>query len=396
MSNYIETKGVIIPDTATVLAEVEAEYKAIFGDELVTTPDTPQGMMIAAEVQSRINIITNISNFCNQINPNIAEGAWLDAIWRLTGGNRIPASTSKIYAANLTGQSNTIIPAGSLASQSLNGQTWRLITTVQLSAGGIGTGDFECTIDGSVECPAGDLDSPSGVLGWETVSNPTAAVVGTDQESDEQSRSRRVNTLARQAYGTAEAITSRLYSIGSVESVSFRENITNAPAVIDGINLVAHSIWACVDGGSDEEVAQALLDSKSSGSNYNGAVTVNVVDQYSGQTYPVKFDRPTEIPVMCRVTMKAGSGIADPISSVKDAIMRYVDGLLLSESGFTLGTDVSAFELGSAVNVANPSNFVVLVEVALLSGSPSWTSLISIAINEKATLDESNIAVVLV
>jgi len=395
MSNYIQTKGVIVPDTATILSEVEQEYKAIFGDDLIVTPDTPQGMMIAAEVQSRINIVTNIANFCNQINPNIAEGVWLDAIWNLTGGQRVPSSQSVCYGVELTGQANAVIPENSVATMSTTGQTWTLQTTVQLSSSGTGTGTFFCAEAGSIECQAGDLDTPSGVLGWETVTNPTSAVVGTDEESDEVSRTRRVNTLARQAYGTAEAITSRLYSIGSVDSVSFRENVTNATQVIDGITLVAHSIWACVDGGSDEEVAQALLDSKSSGSNYNGAVTVNVVDQYSGQTYPVKFDRPTSVPIMVRVTMKAGQGIADPTTSVKDSIMRYAEGLLLSETGFTLGTDVSAFELASAVNIANPSNFVTLVEVAPLSGSPVWTTLIAIGIKQKATLDESNIAVIL-
>ena len=40
--DYIDTLGVIVPDTATTRADVVAEWQSVFGADLVTTPETPQ------------------------------------------------------------------------------------------------------------------------------------------------------------------------------------------------------------------------------------------------------------------------------------------------------------------------------------------------------------------
>lgn len=393
--NFITEKGIFVPDTSDILSGVESEYRAAFGADLVTTPNTPQGVLIAAETQSRIDVLTNICTVANQINPQVAESTFLDSIWALTGGARTPATATIVRDVVLTGQAGAIIPAGAQAKITGTDTTFRLATGVVLDGAGNGTGAFLCDVEGQISCAANSLTSiVTGVLGWETVNNPNAGETGTDEESDEQSRLRRKQTLALQGYGTAEAITSRLYGLDQVRSVSFRENVTNAPAVIDGITLVAHSVWVCVDGATNADVAAALLASKSSGSNWNGATTENVVDQYSGQTYAVKFDRPTPRPVMVEVTITSTSSIIAPVAATKKAIMDFANGLIRAEAGFVLGADVSAFELAGAINVEAPSIYVKLCRVANLSGSPSWGSTVAVALNEKATITETDITVI--
>ena len=81
---YIDTTGVIVPDTATIQSEVEGEYKAVFGQDLVVTPNTPQGVLITAEVAARSNVVRNNAALANQINPNLAGGVFLDAIWAVS------------------------------------------------------------------------------------------------------------------------------------------------------------------------------------------------------------------------------------------------------------------------------------------------------------------------
>jgi len=127
----------------------------------------------------------------------------------------------------------------------------------------------------------------------------------------------------------------------------------------------------------------------------NGATSVPIVDPITGQTYTIKFDRPTPVPVMCRVFVKNTGGIGDPITVVKQAILNYAAGLVNSENGFTLGTSVSSFELAGAINFVAPTLFISQLDVALLSGSPVWLNLLSIGIDEKATINESNIVVTL-
>src|SRR5690606_2523499 len=180
---------------------------------------------------------------------------------------------------------------------------------------------------GAVPAAVGALNPiSSGVLGWETVNNPFAAEVGTDEESDVAARARRRRTLALQSVSLPEAIISGINAIPGVRSMSFRENTTNAPVTFEGVTLAPHSIYACVDGGKDEDIALMLLRKKSMGAGWNGSTTVNVTDPFSGQSYPVKFSRPAEVLIYMRVTVAAGAPFADAPSTVRNAILDYAEG----------------------------------------------------------------------
>lgn len=393
---YIDETGVIVPDTATVQTEVEDEYRAVFGQDLVVTANTPQGVLITAEVTARANVLRNNAAVANQINPNLAGGVFLDAIWALTGGQRIAADYSVIPGVHLLGLAGTVVPAGSQASLS-DGTLFASVAAVTLDEGGNGYVDFQAVEAGPIAANVGALTQiVTAVLGWDQVTNPTAATPGRSEESDLASRQRRKNTLSLQNVALPDAITSALYDTLNVRSLTFRENYTSADATIDGIFLLAHSVWACVDGGTDADVAAALLAHKSLGANWNGAVTVNLVDPASGQTYPVKFDRPTDIPVKARVTVRNLSALTDVPAAVRAAIVDYAAGLQDGEPGFVVGASVSSFELAGAVNRQAPGIYVQNCEISLVSPTSWLVGEIAIALNEIASIVEGNIEVIVV
>lgn len=390
---YINETGVIVPDTAAVQAQVEGEYKAVFGQDLVTTANTPQGVLITAEVIARSDILRNNAALANQINPNLAGGVFLDAIWALTGGQRIAATYSVIPGVHLVGLPGTVIPAGSQASL-IDGTLFASVSAVTLDGTGNGYVNFQALETGPIAANVGALSQiVTAVLGWDSVTNPTAATPGRIEESDIASRLRRKNTLSLQNVALPGAITSGLYDTPNVRSLTFRENYTDATAVIDGITLLAHSVWACVDGGTDAAVAAAFLAHKSLGANWNGAVTVNLVDPASGQTYPVKFDRPTPVAIQARLTVRNIGALVDVPNSVRQAIVDYAAGLLDGEPGFVVGASVSSFELAGAVNRQNPGIYVQNCEISLLSPVSWGTGEIAIALNQIATILAGNIAV---
>ena len=144
-------------------------------------------------------------------------------------------------------------------------------------------------------------------------------------------------------------------------------------------------------------MAAALYRSKTGGAAWNGAVSVTVTDDWSGQESTVKFDRPTSKPVMAKFTVIAkGIGTGDPTSLIKDTIIKYATGQLENgEEGFTLGMDVSPFELSAAANTASPQIFIKSVEVANKATTPTWSKDdIAIGLNEKATIQVDDILVV--
>jgi hypothetical protein len=159
--------------------------------------------------------------------------------------------------------------------------------------------------------------------------------------------------------------------------------------------MVEHSIYACVDGGTNLDVATSLLSAKSGGCNWNGATTVNVEEPYSGQEYAVKFDRPTAVPVRVRATVSVSSSLIDPQTAVPAAIMAYVNGEIEGEQGLIVGQDVSVFELAGAVNTQYPGIYVSNLEIAeITTDAPDWVTVIEIAIDQIATLEENDIQVI--
>lgn len=395
--DFIESSGTIIPDTSELLEDVNNEYRDIFGEDFVVDPETPEGILIATEVDARRSVALNNSELANQINPNLSGGVFLDGLWALTGGERRGATRS-VVGVVVTGVAGTPIPLGAIASTTA-GDQFRSTTTLVIPAEGTITGEFESVLTGPIPADAGTLTQIiDGVVGWETITNPSAATLGEDQESDADSRNRRRNSLALQGRSIAFAIISNLNDVAGVRSLAFRENVEDTTQIIDGITLVAHSVWAAVLGGNDLDIATALLEAKSAGANWNGSVEVDVVEPASGQTFPVKFERPTPRPILVRVTILADSvQSADPLQVVPEAIIAYANGDIPGESGFVVGGDASPFELSSAIGRRNPELFVSLLEISFDEQPPNFiTGTLPIALDEVATVTEADIQVLIV
>lgn len=392
---YVTDTGTILPDTADLQSLIIAEFREAFGPDLVVTPDTPQGVLIVAETLARDTVVRNLAALANQINPDLAGGVFLDALWALTGGSRVRATPSLIPGAVLTGVPGTIVPAGSLASLGPLGAQFQLAGDVLIPVGGSATGDFQSMTLGAVGAPIGALDTiVSGVLGWESVTNPTPAITGQDEESDAAARRRRRQTLALQSVALPEAIISGVFDVEGVRSVLLRENVTAAPVVIDGITIPPHSIYVAVAGGTDLDVATELLARKSLGAGWAGDTTVDVTEPTSGQVYPVTFQRPTEVQVFASVTVFQGSEVADPAAAVRDAILAYAAGEQEGENGFVIGGHVSSWELAGAVNRAAPGLFVQECLVGLSGGSVAPGTL-TFGIDELPVIFPGNIGVTL-
>lgn len=390
---YITSSGVIIPDTAELRAAVEDEFRAVFGQDLDVSPETPQGALITMETENRDAVVRNNAELANQINPDIAGGVFLDAIWALMGGQRWDATQSILTQVEFGGVPGTIIPKGSLA-ETLAGDQFATTKPLIIGKDGKITGDMRAVETGPVECPAGKLNTvASSVLGWETVSNPTSAVLGRVAESDLQSRRRRKLTLAKNTVSVGEAITSALYELEGVRSLAYRENYTDTPMSLDGITLVPHSVYVCVEGGESGEIARALLRTKTIGAAFNGSEEVEVSEPVSGQTYTVKFDRAKEIVLFCRVTVKKTPLDAQTI--IPAAVESWARGETEGDGGLVVGREVSPFEIAAGINASEPRLFVTRVELS--TNGTDWSSdTYPVKLTEVAGISRSAVQVVFV
>lgn len=388
---YITKNGIIVPDTADVKEQVENEFKAALGQNLSLEASTPQGRLIEAETISRKAVLENNAYMANQLNPNTSSGMFLDANCAMVGITRKHSTHTQVLAT-VTGVANTVIPAGSQA-RTTSGDVFELVDAFTIPASGSGSTYFQALESGAVSCPIGTLTQiVTAVLGWETVNNPVAAVIGEDVESDAALRLRRKKNLYT---GSAllKSIESAVLKVDGVLSVFPAENEANGTKVVDDKNLIPHSIWIVVDGGDNEAIAKAIWQHKSLGCSYNGAEEIIVYGPYN-VPYTVKFDRPTYNPFQISVTVTSQITIdaQEVESEVKTALETWANGGIAGVDGLGLGVDVSPFEAAAAITAQIPGLFVNNVQVALV-GEELGTSSLVMKVYEKATLSEENISV---
>lgn len=393
---YVTDTGVIVPDTADLLETVQNEYKQALGEDLNLNPSTPQGRLIEAETLSRSQLLEATAIMANVINPEKSFGIYLDALCGLSGITRIAGSSSRVLAS-IQGVPGTVIPAGSRAKNAFS-SVWYLENGITIPATGVQTAYFLSEQLGQVDCPVGSLTSiVDAILGWETITNNLPAEPGVLPESDEELRQRRKKNLYRGA-ALIPSIKARLNLVPNIRSSFVYENYTSAPITYQGITINAHSIYAVADGGTDQDVAQALFETKSDGCGYTGNVTVTVKDSSYGIDYPVSFNRPVQVPVTVNITVNVSgsSGISAGLQeAVKNAVLAYEAGEVEQVEGLKVGTNVSPFEIASAVSIQIPELFVSSVQVAKQGQSPA-TDVIPININQVATISSDDITVTVV
>jgi len=394
--NFVASTGVVHPDTVDLLAQVQDEFKAAFGSDLSVNPETPQGVLIAAETAARDAVVRNNCDLANQINPNLATGLFLDAVLALTGMQRIAATKTLVVGVSVSGVPGTFLPAG-IQAATVSGDLFNLVASLTLDASGVGVGDFQADLVGPVACAPNTLTQiKTPVLGWETVSNPQAGIIGTNIQSDAQARAYRRQTLGAQGVAVNAAITSALYQVDGVHSLSYLDNPNTHDITVGGVTVSPNSMYVCVQGGTDSDIANTLLAKKSIGCNWNGEVLVNITDPVTTQVYAVRFARPLLVPVLVEITVKPGSGVPDVPSSIRQAILDYANGEIAGEPGFVIGASVSPFELAGAINQLYPSMYIKLARIARVSdGSGALsTNEIALNLNQLATVDSSSISVI--
>lgn len=400
---YNTTTGVIVPDTSEIKQQVEKEFKTALGrQDLDVTPSTPQGRLIEAETIARKRTIENMALLGNMMNKDQAFGIWLDSLGITFGVERIGATRTRV-SCTLTGEAGTTIPENAQAKDT-NGNSYYLENSVTLDENGTATADFLCMEKGAIECPANTLTQiVTAVLGWNSINNASAGDKGFNEESDNEYR-QKFGTKQYQGKGLTDDVRSAILAVEGVKSCYVEANGKNVNDVIvnerdntKNITLPPHSLYVCVDGGDNDNIARAIFNTYSIGCAFASSNNETTVTDEGGVDYDIYFDNfeqdggGTELPIYVNITVRTGS-TSDITESVKEAIRAYTNNEIESVDGLKIGTNVNAFEIACAVNSQIPELFVQSVKIGLSSATVTSDN-IYIGANEKAIIPSANITV---
>lgn len=295
--------------------------------------------------------------------------------------NGIAAAVTSVAGSLFTSSIDT----GTITLSSINKLTkWTFTLTGPLSYAKIGkVVGVVAEEDGPVEQPVDTITTiQTPVLGWDSATNPSAAVVGRDRESDEDLRLRfRLSKYIRGS-NISDALYSDLLALAGVEAAKVLVNDTEST---DGNGIPAHGFMAVVLGGISSDIGNTVWENKPVGIITHGDVTESIVDS-QGETQSVKFKRPTETPIYINLEITDTGEYPDNGDAlIKEALVSYF------KTNFSIGDDVIYSRLYSPINSVT-GHYVTTLEVGT-SPSPSGTSNISINDISVATLEAANITI---
>lgn len=299
--------GFIAPLESDILAGVQADQNAAFGGNMNPALETPQGQIASSETAIIGNSNDLFLQYVANVDPAFSSGRMQDGIGRIYFITRKPALPTTV-TATCNGLAGVVIPTGALVLD-LDGNIYQCTGGGTIPIGGTIDLTFACTVTGPIQCPPATLTAIyRAIPGWDSVTNSGAGVIGRNVESRADFELRRQQSVAGNSIGSLPSVLGSVLSIAGVLDAFVTDNSTSSPLTVGGVSLNANSLYVCVSGGADLDVATAVWKKKAPGCGYTGNTTVTVTDSNSGYStppsYSVTFERPTDIAVLFDVTIK--------------------------------------------------------------------------------------------
>lgn len=316
--------GFTSPAELDILAGVLADINGAFGGNMNTGLSTPQGQL-STSLAAIIGAFNDLFvDFTNQVDPAYASGRMQDAIARIYFLTRRGA-TPTVVNATVSGATGTVINVGALA-KATDGTIYSALTAVTIPASGTADVQFAALTNGPIAAPAGSLNAIyRTITGWDSITNATDGTPGRAEETAAELEARRVLSVAQNATGILPAVRGAVLGIDGVVDAFVTENDTNAPVTVGTQTIAARSIYVCVEGGTDDEVARAIWTKKPPGCAYTGTTTVTVEDDNSGYvtppTYDVSFQRAASLAISFEIDIANGADVpSDAETQIAGAI----------------------------------------------------------------------------
>lgn len=401
MTFGLTSAGFVKRTLEDILAQYQADEIAEVSPSLDVSSSSPMGQINGVIGKSASEIWDLGQSVYDAGDPDKATGDGQDAICAISGTSRNPATKSYV-AQSLNLSAGASVSAGALVSVFGNPSVQFELVGPEPAPGGkvvpgpvtaVGagtyTGRFQCTKTGPIAANAGTLSViVTPATGWNSTTNLTDAVLGSDVETDSALRQRRDQELAAQGSAQVDAVRAKLLKLTGMQQVTVFENTLDAT---DGNGVPPHALEClCYDGPSpavaNDVIAQRIWDSRAGGIRTYGGLTGNALDS-QGNTRAMSFSRPTPRTVWFTIDISVDASTF-PVTGDAD-----IEAALVAK-GLTLG-------VGKPVVLASffPAIFGttgvkdVVVFRADFAAFPVGTANLAIGTRELATFDTSRIVI---
>lgn len=384
LAAQVTPAGISAPAYNDILNSLIEQMQAIFGSDIVLTPDTQDGQMLAIFAVAINDANQTIIAAYNGFAPTFSQGAMLSSLVKINGLQR-QAGTNSTANLTLTGVVGTQIINGVV--QDLNGNFWALPANVVIPISGAIIVTATCTTPGAIAAAANTINQISTiVLGWQTATNLLAAVPGTNPESDAALRERQSESTSISSITPPQAILAAVANVPGVTRFAIYENPTG---VTDSNGVPPHSVALVVQGGNAASIAQAIELKKSPGTGTYGTTSKTVNDP-AGLPITINFFQLVTVQIYVSLTIKAQPGfVASTVQAIQNSIVNFINSLPIGEAVFYTLIYGPASLYGGPLN----QSFNITALTIGIAPAPVGTADIAVPFNEAAASQAANIVV---
>lgn len=384
LSASITSAGVFAPTYEEIHTEIKRRFKEFYGTDVNLDPDGADGQFLALWAKALHDSNNAVIAAYNSFSPATAIGNGLSSVVKVNGITRhLP---SKSYAdLKIVGQAGTTILNG--RALDVNEKRWKLPDEVIIPYAGEIVVTAEAEEDGLIVANPNEINRiATPILGWQSVTNPNAARVGANVETDTQLRKRQQESVTLTARTVSDGLVAGLQALTGVTKATVFENDST---ITDKNGIPAHSVYAVVDGGEASEIARVIFAKKSLGVGTHGEVSSTIVDSRKVEKV-IKFGRPKDVPIFVKVKIKAKSGYLYSIGeSIQESVAAYINALEMGEA-------VNQIELFCPATLHGTDYGETFQVTALTFGkakSSLGTADVEMKINEQATCNSSDVEI---
>lgn len=316
--------GVSIQTFQEIFDELAAGYRAIYGEDINLAPESPDGQRVGIEAEARYDVQQFALAMYRNLDPDFAQGEALNVLIKWAGLERRPGTRSQVDATVTTDRPLTL-PADYTVQDDL-GQQWITGSPVSVPAGS-STVTLYSREFGAVEAEPGTVTEPvTIVLGVAGISNEFPALVGQEEETDEQLRIRRRRSVENPATSTVGGLYSVLANLPGVIDLVIYEN--DGDTTDTERDIPPHSLWVVIEGGDVSEIAEAIAKNKTGGTGLKGdivATYTEILQRPGGSEMPIdhlmQFDRPVYVDLHIRANVESTDGGAPDLAAITEALV---------------------------------------------------------------------------
>ena len=393
MVNTIDGTGIHTETVEEIVSNITQGYADIYGSDINTASDTPDGQRIGIEAQAKADILDFAKQIYNSFDVDTVTGVAQDRLYKLNNIYRQNAgfsfcnvditTTSPVNLEGLDENATDVDVTGFTVSD-INGNNWILLNSVSLDVG-THTLSFRAEQEGEILASPNTINTLVTVVPQVSAVNNAGAqyITGNNAESDMAFRIRRNKSTSISAKGFYDSLEGALLAIPLVSKAKVYENVEN---VEDADGVPPHGIWCIVEGGLDDNIGKVIYANRTFGCAQKGDVEVSV--QRSDGTYFVaKFDRPQSENMYINLTIK--SKLEDYTPDVL-----YIKRQLVEQLIFEMSTSTDITQISSLVINIDPNVYVLSCEIS--NDNATWVDILSPSAKNKyfgLVVDNINITV---